>query len=100
MRDLRRFRLRGEERFQSFDRVVAIISLFFVPARFLLHGKGTLEPIVKRNVFASEQGTVVEVLVQHGQEVKEGQELVKLEIATRTWCPLLKMMLVDHRSMS
>jgi biotin carboxyl carrier protein len=58
--------------------VVAIISLFFVPARFLLHGKGTLEPIVKRNVFASEQGTVVEVLVKHGEDVKEGQELVRL----------------------
>ena len=58
--------------------LVAIASLFFIPARFLLHGKATLQPIVQREVFASEPGTVVEVLVKHGDEVQKDQELVKL----------------------
>jgi hypothetical protein len=55
-----------------------LLSLFFIPARFQLHGKGTLEPIEKREVFAGEKGTVIEVLVKHGDDVKKDQPLVKL----------------------
>src|SRR5262249_49358900 len=38
--------------------VLAVLSLFLVPSEFQLHGKGTLEPIVKRDVFAAAPGTV------------------------------------------
>ncbi len=56
----------------------ALMSLFLVPAEFQLHGKGTLEPIEKRDVFAGVDGTVTDVFVKHGDEVKAGQELLKL----------------------
>ncbi|HEY2827351.1 MAG TPA: biotin/lipoyl-binding protein, partial [Pirellulales bacterium] len=60
--------------------VLAIItSLFFIPAEFQLHGKGTLEPVVKREVFAEVNGVVQNILVGHGQEVKAGQPLVELQ---------------------
>ncbi|HTQ39943.1 MAG TPA: HlyD family efflux transporter periplasmic adaptor subunit [Pirellulales bacterium] len=60
--------------------VVAIItSLFFVPKEFELHGKGTLEPVVKRDVFAQVDGLVLQVLVKSGADVKADQPLVELQ---------------------
>ncbi len=57
--------------------VAALLSLFLVPAEFELHGKGTLEPVEKRDVFASTDGIVTKVLVKHGDDVKAGQPLVE-----------------------
>jgi hypothetical protein len=59
--------------------VAAVLSLFFIPANFELHGRGTLEPVVQRDVFSSEEGTITEVLVEHGQHVTVGQPLVKMD---------------------
>jgi multidrug efflux pump subunit AcrA (membrane-fusion protein) len=59
--------------------LAVLITLFFIPAEFQLHGKGTLEPIEKRDVFAEVDGIVLHVLVKHGQEVKAGEPLVELQ---------------------
>jgi multidrug efflux pump subunit AcrA (membrane-fusion protein) len=63
--------------------VVSAVTLLFLwlllwPATFNLEGKGTLEPASKRDVFASVDGTVDEVLVEHGDFVKKGQILAKM----------------------
>ena len=58
--------------------LAALIALFLIPARFQLHGKGTLEPVDKRDVFAGSDGTVTDVFVKHGDTVKQGQPLCKL----------------------
>ncbi len=55
-----------------------VVSLFFVPAEFQLHGKGTLEPVEKRDVFAATDGIVTKILVKHGDDVKAGQALVEM----------------------
>ncbi|HEY2760446.1 MAG TPA: HlyD family efflux transporter periplasmic adaptor subunit [Pirellulales bacterium] len=55
-----------------------LLSLFFIPARFQLHGKGALQPVMKRDVFAGTEGTVTALLVKNGDEVKTGQPLVKM----------------------
>jgi multidrug efflux pump subunit AcrA (membrane-fusion protein) len=59
--------------------LLVLLSLFFIPAEFQLHGKGTLEPVVKRDVFAGVKGTIVEVLVDNKQEVEKGQPLLRLQ---------------------
>src|SRR5262245_6067595 len=38
--------------------LLALLALFFIPAEFQLHGKGTLEPVMKRDVFAGQDGIV------------------------------------------
>lgn len=58
--------------------LVALVSLFFVPADFNLHGRGKLEPLEQREVYAQVDGIVSDVLVDHGSDVKAGQELVKM----------------------
>ncbi len=58
--------------------LVALFSLFLVPAEFQLHGKGTLEPVEKRDVFAATDGIVTKILVKHGDDVKAGQPLVEM----------------------
>ena len=55
-----------------------ILALIFVPWNFNMHCAGTLEPEVRRNVFAREDGKVDEVLVHHGQEVAEGEVLLRM----------------------
>jgi multidrug efflux pump subunit AcrA (membrane-fusion protein) len=58
--------------------VVLLISLFFIPADFNLHGRGKLEPLEQRDVYAQSDGIVTDVLVDHGSDLKAGQELVKM----------------------
>ncbi len=62
--------------------LAALLSLFFIPAEFQLHGKGTLEPVVKRDVFADVDGIVTKVLVKQGDEVKVGQPLIEMRDTT------------------
>jgi len=59
--------------------LLALLSLFFIPAEFRLHGKGTLEPVIKRDVFAGVEGTVMRVLVENKEHVKAGQPLLELQ---------------------
>lgn len=55
-----------------------VLALIFVPMDFDLEAEGTLQPTVKRSVFAFSDGEVVEVLARHNMQVKEGDVLVKL----------------------
>ncbi|HEV2970044.1 MAG TPA: biotin/lipoyl-binding protein [Pirellulales bacterium] len=58
--------------------LVLLVALFVIPMKFQLSGKGTLEPVDKRDVFAEVAGDVDEILVQHGDMVKKDQPLIKL----------------------
>jgi multidrug resistance efflux pump len=58
----------------------AIAALVFVPAELRLEGKGTLEPVHRRDVFAGIDGVVekIEPGVEHGIAVQQGQLLATL----------------------
>jgi multidrug efflux pump subunit AcrA (membrane-fusion protein) len=58
--------------------VAAIAALIFVPADFKLTSKGTLEPEVRRDVFASVDGVIEEIKVKQGDIVKQGDLLVRM----------------------
>lgn len=58
--------------------VAAIAALIFVPADFTVEAPGTMQPTVRRDVFAPRGGVVDEVLVKHGADVKPGQPLVRM----------------------
>jgi len=55
-----------------------LTTLFLVPGDFTVRGDGTLEPQVRRNIFAPADGIVAELKVEHGQLVEEGQVVVVL----------------------
>jgi len=56
------------------------LLLVFVPAELRLEGKGTLEPVHRRDVFAGIDGVVESLTdgLEHGAEVKAGQPLAQL----------------------
>jgi multidrug efflux pump subunit AcrA (membrane-fusion protein) len=56
----------------------AVTALVMVPAEFNVEATGTLEPIVRREVFAPRNGLIDEVLVVHGADVKRGDPLVRM----------------------
>lgn len=56
----------------------ALAALVLIPADFTVDATGTLEPAVKRVVFAPRSGLVEEVLVAPGVDVAAGTPLVKL----------------------
>lgn len=58
--------------------ILAVSSLILVPTDFTLQGMGSLEPTVKRKVFAPVDGVVDEILVQHGQLVDSEELLAQL----------------------
>lgn len=55
------------------------IALVVVPADFELQGTGTLQPVIRRDVFAAVEGTFAAVPVQHGSKVKAGDTLAELD---------------------
>ena len=57
--------------------VIAIMA--FVPWELTIEGKGALHPDARRNLYAQIQGTIVEVLVDHGDLVKKDDLIAKLE---------------------
>lgn len=61
--------------------VVAALAaaLVYVPWDYRVEGVGRLMPVTQREVFATWDGEVVEVLVQGGQRVQAGQPLVRLK---------------------
>ncbi|MEM8681200.1 MAG: biotin/lipoyl-binding protein [Planctomycetota bacterium] len=66
--------------------LVALALLCFFPWAFEMEAKGELQPKERRNVFVSVPGTVKQLLVQDGSEVKEGDTLAILqntELVTR-----------------
>ncbi|MFM8703290.1 MAG: efflux RND transporter periplasmic adaptor subunit, partial [Planctomycetia bacterium] len=60
--------------------LAALAALVFIPAELRLEGKGTLEPVHRRDVFAGIDGVVekLEAGLEHGAEVKAGQLLATL----------------------
>jgi multidrug efflux pump subunit AcrA (membrane-fusion protein) len=60
--------------------LAAIAALIFIPADLRLEGKGTLEPVHRRDVFAEIDGVVerLETSLDHGAGVEEGQLLAVL----------------------
>jgi multidrug efflux pump subunit AcrA (membrane-fusion protein) len=56
-----------------------ICVLAFVPWMLTIEGKGSLLPENRRITYAPQKGIIQEVLVEHGQRVKPGDLLVRLE---------------------
>jgi multidrug efflux pump subunit AcrA (membrane-fusion protein) len=55
-----------------------IAALTLVPTDFDITGNGELQPKLRRHVFATLRGTVESLDVRHGQQVAEGQSLLRL----------------------
>jgi multidrug efflux pump subunit AcrA (membrane-fusion protein) len=55
-----------------------LAGLVLVPADFAIEAPGTLEPAVRRDVFAPRSGLVEKVLVGNGADVAAGEPLVEL----------------------
>jgi multidrug efflux pump subunit AcrA (membrane-fusion protein) len=58
--------------------VAAVLVLVLVPARFRIHGKGTLQPVIRRDISASVDGEITKVYVNHGDMVTKGQVLAEM----------------------
>jgi multidrug efflux pump subunit AcrA (membrane-fusion protein) len=59
--------------------VAAVLgALFLIPADFDLEGRGVLQPVIRRDVFAGIDGDVDSVEVDHGAMVTEGQVLAHM----------------------
>ncbi len=50
--------------------VVLTVALIVIPWDFNMYCKGTLEPEIRRNIFAREEGKVDSIFVQHGSHVE------------------------------
>ncbi len=60
--------------------ILLIIGIMaFVPWPLTIQGIGSLLPDARRNLYAPVQGTITDVLVDHGDLVKKGQLLIKIE---------------------
>lgn len=55
-----------------------VAALCLVPADFALEGRGTLQPVVRRDVFARSDGIVHAISVSTGEQVHQGQVLAEL----------------------
>ncbi len=53
-------------------------ALIVVPWEYRVEGKGRLMPVIKRDVFASWDGEVVDILVNSGDHVQPDQPLIRL----------------------
>ncbi|MCE9548000.1 MAG: efflux RND transporter periplasmic adaptor subunit [Planctomycetia bacterium] len=58
--------------------LAVLLALAIIPADFRITAHGTLQPAERRDVFVQETGVVSDVLVDHGQQVERGAELVRL----------------------
>jgi multidrug efflux pump subunit AcrA (membrane-fusion protein)/transcriptional regulator with GAF, ATPase, and Fis domain len=58
--------------------VVLLLILCLWPSDLQLTGKGKLQPVIRREVFANLDGEVIEVLVKHGDKVKKGDALAQM----------------------
>ncbi len=59
--------------------VGVVMVLTFVPWKLTIEGRGSLLPNERRITYAPVAGIVVDVPVEHGQKVKKGDLLVKLD---------------------
>ncbi|MEZ6119195.1 MAG: HlyD family efflux transporter periplasmic adaptor subunit [Pirellulaceae bacterium] len=58
-----------------------IAALFVIPTDLEMEASGSLQPSQQRHVFVRTEGTVANVLVQHGDTVRAGDVLVTLQNA-------------------
>jgi multidrug efflux pump subunit AcrA (membrane-fusion protein) len=58
--------------------VAAVWALVTVPADVDIEAPGTLQPIVRRDIYAPRSGIVDEVLVEHNAAVAAGQQLMRM----------------------
>jgi multidrug efflux pump subunit AcrA (membrane-fusion protein) len=61
--------------------VLLAVLLAVVPAGFSIEARGTLQPQVRRHLFAPADGVVESVLVEHGAKVAKGDPLLLLRDA-------------------
>ena len=59
--------------------LAGLLAMMLVPADFNLHGDGTLQSQVRREIFAPIDGMVLEVGVEEGELVEANQDLFELE---------------------
>jgi RND family efflux transporter MFP subunit len=59
--------------------LVVLIGMFVIPVDFSLTSDGKLQPVDRREVFAALDGTIDQILVEHGQRVKKGQLLLEMK---------------------
>jgi hypothetical protein len=57
---------------------LVVASLWLVPYDYRVTGKGKLMPVQRHQIFAPENGHVVEIFVRGGDKVKKGQKLLQL----------------------
>ena len=57
---------------------VVVATLAFVPAELTVEARGQLLPVERRHVFAPADGTVSEVFVRHGAQVRQGDKLLTM----------------------
>lgn len=55
-----------------------VAAAVLVPANFDIEVRGELQPRLRRDVFASDDGVVQELLITHGQNVQAGEKLIQL----------------------
>lgn len=58
--------------------LVLLVVLIFMPWDFTVEASGTLQPVVRRDVFATVDGTVEQIFVRSGDRVARGDPLVAL----------------------
>lgn len=58
--------------------VVVLATLFLYPADYTAFSRGTMQPVVRRHIFAPQDGTVKHIVVKHGQHVKPGDLLLEM----------------------
>jgi multidrug resistance efflux pump len=59
--------------------VIILLAVIFIRMPFRLKGDAELQPVRRQNVFVATPGRVTDVLVQHGDLVKENDKLLVLE---------------------
>ena len=59
--------------------LAALLWLIFWPTDFLVDCKGTLEPVIRQDIFAPADAKVIELRVKHGDLVEPNDVLAKLE---------------------
>ncbi|HEV8002237.1 MAG TPA: GAF domain-containing protein [Planctomycetaceae bacterium] len=58
--------------------VIVVAALWFVPYDYRVTGKGKLMPVRRHQIFAPENGDVIQLFVRGGDKVKKGQPLLQL----------------------
>lgn len=59
--------------------VAAVASLIVVPWEYRIEGEGRMMPVIQKDVFVPWDGEVIEILVDSGQHVAEGDPLLRIK---------------------